>query len=97
MLKASLWFTRRRGGVGGSKNFYQKGYIAPVFSEYLNDSTMISNSCQWDAVWFDGDLWKHGLMSQAICVSPKRDLVIALFSVNGHIGKPILEDDHEKI
>jgi CubicO group peptidase (beta-lactamase class C family) len=66
-----------------SREFYRNGFDGPVFVTRLNDDTMISNSHQWDAVWPDGDLWKAGLMSQVIYVSPKRDLVIAFFSANG--------------
>lgn len=65
-----------------SKKFYRDGFDGPVFISRLNDDTMISNSRQWDAVWPDGDFWKAGIMSQALYVSPGRDLVIAFFSVN---------------
>jgi len=49
---------------------------------HLNDDTMISNSRQWDAIWPDGDMFKAGFQTQALYVSPARDLVIVLFSVN---------------
>ena len=72
---------RIRHGVR-SAEFYRNGYDGKVFVERLNDDTMISNSRQWDAVWPDGDLWKAGLQSQALYVSPDKDLVIAFFSTN---------------
>ncbi len=65
-----------------SREFYRNGFDGPAFVSRLNDDTIISNSRQWDAVWPDGDLWKSGLMSQGIYVSPARDLVIGFFSTN---------------
>ena len=64
------------------RDFYRKGYDGPVFIDRLNDDTIIGNSRQWDAVWEDGDFWKSGIQSQAIYVSPDRDLVIGAFSTN---------------
>lgn len=72
---------RIRNGVRG-RDFYRSGFDGPVFVSRLNDDTVISNSRQWDGVWEDGDFWKSGLQSQAIYVSPDRDLVIAAFSTN---------------
>ncbi|WP_204115709.1 serine hydrolase domain-containing protein [Shimia biformata] len=72
---------RIRDGVRG-KEFYTAGFDGPVFADRLGDDTMISNSRQWDAVWPDGDFWKAGLQSQALYVSPDKDLVIAFFSTN---------------
>ncbi|WP_282170930.1 serine hydrolase domain-containing protein [Ruegeria atlantica] len=72
---------RIRTGVRG-REFYRNGFDGPVFVSRLNDDTVISNSRQWDGVWEDGDIWKSGLQSQAIYVSPDRDLVIAGFSTN---------------
>lgn len=67
-----------------SEEFFRNGFDGPIFIDQLNDDTMISNSRQWDAVWPDGDIWKSGLMSQGLYVSPDRDLVIAYFSVNAN-------------
>ncbi len=66
-----------------TKEFFLGGANGPAFVEIFADDTMISNSRQWDMVWPDGDLWKGGLMSQGLYVSPSKDLVIAYFSVNG--------------
>ncbi len=65
-----------------SKEFFRNGFDGPIFIDQLRDDTMISNSRQWDAVWPDGDMWKSGLMSQGVYVSPEKDLVIAYFSVS---------------
>jgi len=63
-----------------SRGFFMRGFDGPVFRDYLDDETMISNSRQWDAVWEDGDMFKSGFMGQGLYVSPGRDLVIAYFS-----------------
>ncbi|WP_424932018.1 serine hydrolase domain-containing protein [Amaricoccus macauensis] len=65
-----------------STDFFLGGYNGPAFQAIFDDDTMLSNSRQWDIVWPDGDMWKGGLMTQGLYVSPDRDLVIAYFSVN---------------
>ncbi|GKX32467.1 MAG: hypothetical protein MnENMB40S_00850 [Rhizobiaceae bacterium MnEN-MB40S] len=65
-----------------STEFFLGGYNGPAFQFAFNDDTMLSNSRQWDIVWPDGDMWKGGLMTQGLYVSPDRDLVIAYYSVN---------------
>lgn len=65
-----------------SDEFFLGAYNGPVFQFIFDDDTMLSNSRQWDIVWPDGDMWKGGLMTQGLYVSPDRDLVIAYFSVN---------------
>ncbi len=66
--------------------FMMKGFDGPVFAGYLGVDDFIANSRQWDLVWPDGDLWKGGVQTQGLYVSPSRDLVICYFSVNN--------DDH---
>ena len=72
---------RIRDGVR-TKEFFLGGFNGPAFVKIFADDTMISNSRQWDMVWPDGDLWKGGLMSQGLYVSPDKNLVIAYFSLN---------------
>ncbi|MBW4936016.1 serine hydrolase domain-containing protein [Marinobacter sp. F4206] len=67
-------------------DFIMAGFDGPVFADYHGTDNFIANSRQWDLVWPDGDLWKGGLMTQGLYVSPARDLVIVYFSVNN--------DDH---
>lgn len=43
------------------------------------------NSYQFDAVFKDGALWKHGNVGQGIYVDPSRDFVGVYFSTNGYI------------
>jgi len=66
--------------------FMMKGFDGPVFAGFLGCEDFIANSRQWDLVWPDGDLWKGGVQTQGLYVSPSRDLVICYFSVNN--------DDH---
>ncbi len=43
------------------------------------------NSYQFDAVFKDGALWKHGNIGQGIYIDPARDFVGVYFSTNGYI------------
>jgi len=45
----------------------------------------LMNSFQFDAVFEDGALWKHGNVGQGIYIDPKRDFVGVYFSTNGYI------------
>ncbi|MEH6607914.1 MAG: serine hydrolase [Halioglobus sp.] len=38
---------------------------------------------QWDMIWADGDMFKHGYSGQGIYVSPSRDLVMVHFGTHG--------------
>ncbi len=76
--------TRTQDGVRPREVFMNGA--GPRFANYLGSDDVIGHSRQWDLVWSDGDLWKGGLMSQGLYVSPSRDLVIVYFSVNN--------DDH---
>lgn len=69
-----------------SHEFMMAGFDGPVFADYLGSNDFIANSRQWDILWPDGDMWKGGLMTQGLYVSPSRDLVIVYFNVNN--------DDH---
>lgn len=65
-----------------SHDFIMAGFDGPVFVDYLGSKDFIANSRQWDLVWPDGDIWKGGLMTQGLYVSPSRDLVIVYFNVS---------------
>lgn len=45
----------------------------------------LMNSMQFDAVFEDGALWKHGNVGQGIYIDPARDFVGVYFSVNPYI------------
>lgn len=65
-----------------SHEFMMAGFDGPVFVDYTGSKDFIANSRQWDLVWPDGDIWKGGLMTQGLYVSPSRDLVIVYFNVS---------------
>jgi CubicO group peptidase (beta-lactamase class C family) len=65
-----------------TREFLMSGFDGPVFASYLGCDDFIANSRQWDLVWPEGDLWKGGLQTQGLYVSPSRDLVICYFGVN---------------
>jgi len=49
------------------------------------DEAPMANSYQFDAVFADGALYKHGNVGQGIYIDPKRDFVGVYFSTNGYI------------
>ena len=53
----------------------EQGYSTVWFGE-----TAERNSCQWDAVFADGAMFKHGNMHQGIYVDPERDFCAMYFS-----------------
>lgn len=71
---------RTREGVRPHEVFMNGA--GPRFANYLGSDDVLGQSRQWDLVWSDGDMWKGGLMTQGLYVSPSRDLVIVYFSVN---------------
>ena len=46
-------------------------------------------SYHWDAVWEDGDMYKSGLLGQALYVSPETDTVIVWFSTTWQSAFPL--------
>ncbi|GAA5194993.1 serine hydrolase domain-containing protein [Ferrimonas gelatinilytica] len=72
-----------------SHEFLMAGDNGPTYSFIMGDGdapTFVSSSRQWDLLWEDGDMWKGGMMSQGLYVSPDKDLVIVYVSTNN--------DDH---
>lgn len=65
-----------------SHEFLMAGFDGAVFADFLGSDDFTGNSRQWDTLWPDGDMWKGGLMTQGLYVSPTRDLVIVYFNVN---------------
>ena len=45
---------------------YQRGF------QYFGEETY-KNSYQWDSLFKDGAMWKHGNRTQGLYVNPKRD------------------------
>ncbi|MBD0404849.1 serine hydrolase [Flammeovirga sp. EKP202] len=65
-----------------SHEFLMAGEDGPVFSDWLENGqpTFLGNSRQWDVIWPDGDMWKGGMQTQGLYVSPSKDLVIVYMS-----------------
>ncbi|MDN3715312.1 serine hydrolase domain-containing protein [Vibrio breoganii] len=65
-----------------------KAYLAGDFTDHSwvkashGQDMPIYNSHQWDAVWEDGALLKHGNLYQTIYVDPARDVVGVAFSTS---------------
>ena len=58
-------------------DFMMNSFHGPAFTEYMGGDDSIATGRQWDLFWPDGDIWKGGLLTQGLYVSPSRDLVIA--------------------
>lgn len=76
---------RIRGGLR-SRAFFYDGHDGRVFSGRFADTTILGASRQWDCIWDDCDMYKGGMMGQALYVSPVRDLVIAFFSTRADMS-----------
>ncbi|MDH4007915.1 MAG: beta-lactamase family protein [Desulfuromonadales bacterium] len=71
--------------TSGSREAYEKGDFPGhswVKSSFAIEGMPIFNSRQWDAVWADGAMFKHGNLFQGIYVDPKRDVVGVYFSTS---------------
>ena len=67
--------------------FLMNGVNGPVYASMLENTdkpTFTSSSRQWDVLWPDGDMWKSGMQSRGLYVSPDKDLVIVYLSTNTH-------------
>ncbi|MEL6767374.1 MAG: serine hydrolase domain-containing protein [Pseudomonadota bacterium] len=66
----------------------REAYLAGDFTDHswvpanFGKDMPIFNSHQWDAVWEDGALFKHGNLYQGIYVDPGRDVVGVFFSTS---------------
>ncbi len=68
-----------------SHEFLMAGDDGPVFSDFLEGKkkpSFLGNSRQWDVIWPDGDMWKGGMQTQGLYVSPSKDLVIVYMSTS---------------
>ncbi len=73
VLKALQTSGNRKAYLAGD---WTRGWIGDVFGADMP----VFNSRQFDAVWADGALFKHGNLFQGIYVDPKRDVVGVFFS-----------------
>ena len=80
----------KRIQTGGNSAAYKKGGTFHDHREYFGEDPE-SNSFQFDDVFADGAMFKHGNLGQGIYVDPGRDVVGVYFSTNGYIA-PYGED-----
>lgn len=74
----------RRLQFSGSEEAFRAGAKFEGLQEDFGE-TPLMNSMQFDAVFEDGALWKHGNVGQGIYIDPARDFVGVYFSTNGYI------------
>jgi CubicO group peptidase (beta-lactamase class C family) len=74
----------KRLQTAGSPEAFQRGAKYKGLVEDFGEAPLM-NSYQFDAVFEDGALWKHGNLGQGIYIDPARDFVGVYFSTNGYI------------
>jgi len=74
----------KRLQTAGNPEAFRAGAKYQGLTEDFGEAPM-ANSMQFDAVFDDGALWKHGNLGQGIYIDPKRDFVGVYFSTNGYI------------
>ena len=80
----------KRLQTAGSPEAFRRGAKYEGLKEDFGEAPLM-NSYQFDAVFEDGALWKHGNLAQGIYIDPARDFVGVYFSTNGYIA-PYGED-----
>lgn len=74
----------KRLQTGGNREAYVAGPKYQGEIAYFAEEPWF-NSFQFDSVFKDGALWKHGNLGQGIYIDPKRDFVGVYYSTNGYI------------
>lgn len=74
----------KRLQTAGNPEAFQRGAKYKGLVDDFGEAPLM-NSFQFDAVFEDGALWKHGNLGQGIYIDPKRDFVGVYFSTNGYI------------
>lgn len=74
----------KRLQTSGSVEAFQAGAKFEGLKEDFGE-TPLMNSMQFDAVFEDGALWKHGNVGQGIYIDPARDFVGVYYSTNGYL------------
>ncbi|SHO59495.1 serine hydrolase domain-containing protein [Algoriphagus zhangzhouensis] len=74
----------KRLQTGGSVEAFRRGAKFKGLTEEFQEEPLM-NSFQFDAVFSDGALYKHGNVGQGIYIDPERDFVGVYFSTNGYI------------
>jgi CubicO group peptidase (beta-lactamase class C family) len=74
----------KRLQTAGSPEAFRRGAKYEGLKEDFGEAPLM-NSFQFDAVFEDGALWKHGNLGQGIYIDPARDFVGVYFSTNGYV------------
>jgi CubicO group peptidase (beta-lactamase class C family) len=74
----------KRLQTAGSPDAYLRSAKYQGQKDDFGESPLM-NSFQFDGVFEDGALWKHGNLGQGIYIDPARDFVGVYFSTNGYI------------
>lgn len=74
----------KRLQTAGDPDAFQRGAKYEGLVDDFSEAPLM-NSFQFDAVFEDGALWKHGNLGQGIYIDPERDFVGVYFSTNGYI------------
>lgn len=74
----------KRLQTAGDPEAFRAGAKYAGLIEDFGEAPM-ANSMQFDAVFDDGALYKHGNLGQGIYIDPERDFVGVYFSTNGYI------------
>jgi len=74
----------KRLQTAGSPEAFRAGAKYEGLVEDFGEAPLM-NSYQFDAVFEDGALWKHGNVGQGIYIDPARDFVGVYFSTNGYV------------
>jgi CubicO group peptidase (beta-lactamase class C family) len=74
----------KRLQTGGNVKAFQAGAKYKGLTEDFGEAPLM-NSIQFDAVFEDGALWKHGNLGQGIYIDPQRDFVGVYYSTNGYV------------
>lgn len=74
----------KRLQTAGNPEAFRRGAKFKGLTEDFGEEPLM-NSYQFDAVFEDGGLWKHGNIGQGIYIDPKRDFVGVYYSTNGYI------------
>ena len=74
----------KRLQTAGSPEAFRRGTKYQGLKEDFGEAPLM-NSFQFDAVFEDGALWKHGNLGQGIYIDPARDFVGVYFSTIGYI------------
>jgi len=76
----------KRLQTAGTPEAFRAGAKYKGLTEDLGEAPM-ANSYQFDAMFADGALWKHGNVGQGIYIDPARDFVGVYSSTNGYIPR----------